>query len=150
MASLLTVDEAVNAAHAAQMKVEDMSLEERGRMISIIRRDQHRSLRKLGPMELEETKVGRLDHKIQKLKNMKYVLGVEAMHSEAAHRFVWLAFDRTRAVGRHWQWSLPVTHAVPTMVANAINILAAGNTAIFAPAPVGQARLAVRVAALQP
>ena len=34
-------------------------------------------------MELEETKVGRLDHKIQKLKNMQYVLGVEAMRSDA-------------------------------------------------------------------
>ena len=133
----LTVDEAVNAAHAAQMKVEDMSLEERGRMISIIRRISIDRCEELGRMELEETKVGRLDHKIQKLKNMKYVLGVEAMHSEA----------RTDSSGllliEHAPWgvigmSLPVTHAVPTMVANAINILAAGNTAIFAPHPSGK------------
>ncbi len=32
---------------------------------------------------------------------------------------------------------LPVTHSVPTMVSNAINILAAGNTAVFAPHPSG-------------
>lgn len=114
----LTVDEAVNAAHAAQMKVEDMSLEERGRMISIIRRISIDRCEELGRMELEETKVGRLDHKIQKLKNMKYVLGVEAMHSEA----------RTDSSGllliEHAPWgvigmSLPVTHAVPTMVGTA-------------------------------
>ena len=79
----LTVDEAVNAAQAAQKKVREMSLEERGRMISIIRRISIDRCEELGRMELEETKVGRLDHKIQKLKNMKYVLGVEAMHSEA-------------------------------------------------------------------
>ncbi len=30
---------------------------------------------------------------------------------------------------------LPVTHSVPTMASNAINILAAGNTAVFGPHP---------------
>jgi aldehyde dehydrogenase len=133
----LTVDEAVNAAYEAQKKVEKMSLEERGRMISIVRRTCIDRSEELGRMELEETKVGRLDHKIQKLKNMRYVLGVEAMHSEA----------RTDSSGllliEHAPWGvigmvLPVTHAVPTMAANAINILAAGNTAIFAPHPSGK------------
>jgi aldehyde dehydrogenase len=33
---------------------------------------------------------------------------------------------------------LPVTHSVPTMASNAINILAAGNTAVFGPHPSGQ------------
>ena len=133
----LTVDEAVNAAHEAQKKVEKMSLEERGRMISMVRRICIDRCEELGRVELEETKVGRLDHKIQKLKNMQYVLGVEAMHSEA----------RTDTSGvvliEHAPWGvigmvLPVTHAVPTMAANAINILAAGNTAIFAPHPSGK------------
>jgi aldehyde dehydrogenase len=32
---------------------------------------------------------------------------------------------------------LPVTHSVPTMASNAINILAAGNTAVFGPHPSG-------------
>jgi len=30
---------------------------------------------------------------------------------------------------------LPVTHSVPTMAGNAINVLAGGNTALFAPHP---------------
>jgi aldehyde dehydrogenase len=133
----LTVDEAVNAAAVAQKKVQEMSLEERGRMISIVRRICIDRCEELGRTELEETKVGRLDHKIQKLKNMQYVLGVEAMHTEA----------RTDTSGvvliEHAPWGvigmvLPVTHAVPTMAANAINILAAGNTAIFAPHPSGK------------
>ena len=51
----LTVDEAVNAAHAAQKKVEEMSLEERGRMISIVRRICIDRSEELGRMELEET-----------------------------------------------------------------------------------------------
>ena len=133
----LTVDEAVNAASAAQKKVEGMSLEERGRMISIVRNICIDRCEELGKMELEETKVGRLDHKIQKLKNMRYVLGVEAMHTEARS-------DKSGlCIIEHAPWgvigmSLPVTHSVPTMAANAINILAAGNTAIFAPHPSGK------------
>ena len=129
-----TVDEAASAAHVAQKRVQEMSLEERGRMISIVRRICIDRSEELGRMELEESKVGRLDHKIQKLKNMQYVLGVEAMRSDA----------RTDASGlcliERAPWGvigmvLPVTHSVPTMAANAINILAAGNTAVFAPHP---------------
>lgn len=132
-----TVDEAVAAAYAAQKKVGDMSLEERGQMISIIRRICIDRSEELGRMELEETKVGRLDHKIQKLKNILYVLGVEAMRTEARS-------DKSGlCVIEHAPWGvigmvLPVTHAVPTMAANAINVLAAGNTAIFAPHPSGK------------
>jgi aldehyde dehydrogenase len=38
---------------------------------------------------------------------------------------------------------LPATHSVPTMASNAINILAAGNTAVFSPHPAG-AKVAAR------
>jgi aldehyde dehydrogenase len=133
----LTVDEAVNAAAVAQKKVEDMGLEERGRMISIVRNICIGRSEELGKMELEETKVGRLDHKIQKLKNMRYVLGVEAMRSDARSDKSGLCIIE-RAPWGVIGMSLPVTHSVPTMAANAINILAAGNTAIFAPHPSGK------------
>ena len=131
-----TVDEAVNAAFEAQKKVAAMSLEERGRMIDIIRRICMERREELGRMEMEETKVGRLDHKILKLTNMRFVLGVEAMRSDARS-------DRTGlCIIEHAPWGvigmmLPVTHSVPTMASNAINILAAGNTAVFGPHPSG-------------
>src|ERR1019366_4215566 len=126
------VDHAANAAHAAQRKVAEMSLEERGHMISIIRRICIDRCEELGRMELEETKVGRLDHKIQKLRNMRYVLGVEAMRSDARSDKSGLCIIE-RAPWGVIGMVLPVTHSVPTMAANAINILAAGNTAVFAP-----------------
>ena len=131
-----TVDEAVNAAYEAQKKVEAMSLEERGRMIEIICRICNDRREELGRMELEETKVGRLDHKIQKLKNMRFVLGVEAMRSEARSDHTGLCIIE-RAPWGVIGMMLPVTHSVPTMASNAINILAAGNTAIFGPHPSG-------------
>jgi aldehyde dehydrogenase len=129
-----TVGEAANAAEIAQKKVAEMSLAERGKMIAIVRRVCIDRCDELGRMELEESKVGRLDHKIQKLKNMQFVLGVEAMRSDARS-------DRSGlCVIERAPWGvigmvLPVTHSVPTMAANAINVLAAGNTALFAPHP---------------
>ena len=114
-----------------------MSLDERGRMIEIICRICMDRREELGRMEMEETKVGRLDHKILKLTNMRFVLGVEAMRSDARS-------DRTGlCIIERAPWGvigmmLPVTHSVPTMASNAINILAAGNTAVFGPHPSGQ------------
>jgi aldehyde dehydrogenase len=132
-----TVDEAVDAAYEAQKKVAAMSLEERGRMIEIIRGICNDRAEELGRMEMEETRVGRLDHKILKLRNMRYVLGVEAMRSEARSDATGLCMIE-RAPWGVIGMILPVTHSVPTMVSNAVNILAAGNTAVFGPHPSGQ------------
>src|SRR6266702_4255656 len=129
-----TVDEAASAAYVAQKRVAEMSLEERGHMIGIVRRICIDRCDELGRMELEESKVGRLDHKIQKLKNMRYVLGVDAMRSDARSDKSGLCIIE-RAPWGVIGMVLPVTHSVPTMAANAINILAGGNTAVFAPHP---------------
>jgi aldehyde dehydrogenase len=131
-----TVDEAVAAAAQAQVRVAEMGLEERGRMIAVIRRLCDERADELGRMELDETRIGRLDHKIGKLKAMRYVLGVEAMQSGARS-------DRTGlCIIERAPWGvigmvLPATHSVPTMVSNAVNVLAAGNTAVFNPHPAG-------------
>jgi len=131
-----TVDAAANAAYEAQKKVAAMSLEERGRMIDIVRRICNDRREELGRMEMEETKVGRLDHKILKLTNMRFVLGVEAMRSDARSDPTGLCIIE-RAPWGVIGMMLPVTHSVPTMASNAINILAAGNTAVFGPHPSG-------------
>ena len=113
-----------------------MSLADRGRIIDIICRICNDRREELGRMELEETKVGRLDHKILKLTNMRFVLGVDALHTEARSNQTGLC------IIEHAPWGvigmmLPVTHSVPTMASNAINIVAAGNTAVFGPHPSG-------------
>jgi aldehyde dehydrogenase len=131
-----TVDDAVNAAFEAQKKVAAMSFDDRKRMIDIIVRICNDRREELGRMEMEETRVGRLDHKILKLTNMRFVLGVEDMRSGARSNPTGLC------IIEHAPWGvigmmLPVTHSVPTMASNAINILAAGNTAVFGPHPSG-------------
>jgi len=131
-----TVDEAASAAFEAQKKVAAMSFDDRKRIIDIICRICNDRREELGRMELEETKVGRLDHKILKLTNMRFVLGVDAMRTEARSNQTGLC------IIEHAPWGvigmmLPVTHSVPTMASNAINIIAAGNTAVFGPHPSG-------------
>ncbi|MDE3165470.1 MAG: aldehyde dehydrogenase family protein, partial [Acidobacteriota bacterium] len=129
-----TVDGAVAAAREAQPRVAALSLDDRVRLCAVVRRLCHDNSAEWGRIELEETKLGRLDHKITKLKNIRLTVGAEAMGSEA----------KTDAAGlcliEHAPWGvigmvLPATHSVPTMATNAINILAAGNTAVFSPHP---------------
>jgi len=131
-----TVDEAVHAASAVQERVAAMSLEDRGRMVNIIRRICEERADELARRELDETQLGRLDHKIEKLKAVKYVLGVEAMRSNARSDASGLCLIEHAPFGVIGM-VLPATHSVPTMASNAINILSSGNTAIFSPHPAG-------------
>ncbi len=129
-----SVDEAVKAAAAAQQRVAALSLQERGRIIDIIRNLCAARATELARMELDESKLGRLDHKIEKLKLVRNVVGVEGMRTDARSDASGLA------VIEHAPWGvigmvLPATHSVPTMASNAINVIAAGNTAVFSPHP---------------
>lgn len=132
-----TVDEAVNAAYEAQKKLEAMSLADRKRLTDIIVRICNDRREELGKMEMDETKVGRLDHKIQKLTNMRFVLSVDAMRSDARSDSTGLCIIERAPWGVIGMMT-PVTHSVPTLASNAINVIAAGNTAIFGPHPSGK------------
>src|ERR1039457_6385679 len=131
-----TVDQAVKAAAAAQPRVASMGLEERERMNAIIRRICHDNADELARIELAETKIGRADHKAVKLRNIRYVLGTAAMRSDASSDSPGLCLIEYAPWGVIGM-VLPATHSVPTMASNAINILAAGNTAVFSPHPAG-------------
>ena len=129
-----TVDAAVGAAAAAQTRVAALSLDERGRMVGIIRRVCEERAEELGRREYEETRIGRLDHKIAKLRAVRHVLGVEVMRSDARSDASGLCVIE-RAPWGVVGMVLPATHSAPTMASNAINVLSAGNTAIFSPHP---------------
>ncbi len=113
-----------------------MGLEERGRMVDVIRRACDERARELGRRELDETGIGRLDHKIAKLQAVKRVLGVEALRSDARSDASGLCLIE-RAPWGVVGMVLPATHSAPTLASNAINVLAAGNTAVFSPHPAG-------------
>lgn len=131
-----TVDEAVKAAAEAQKRIAALSLAERGKIVAIIKRLCMENSAEWGRKELEETGLGRLDHKIEKLKNVQNVQGVEAMRSGARSDTTGLL------IIEYAPWGvigmvLPATHSVPTLASNAINVISAGNTAVFSPHPAG-------------
>jgi aldehyde dehydrogenase len=131
-----TVDDAVKGAAAAQLKVAQMSVADRGKAVAIIKRMCEENADDWGRQEFNETQIGRVDHKIEKLKIVKLVLGVEAMRSDVRADTTGLCLIE-RAPWGVIGMALPATHSVPTMASNAINVIASGNTAVFCPHPAG-------------
>jgi len=131
-------DEAVAAARDAFEQLSERTLEDRGRIIEHIRRISIDQCVELGTMEMEETKIGRLEHKIEKLKTLgERTPGVEFMRSEV------FSGDHGLAVIEHGPFGVigaitPVTHSLPTLTGNAINMIAGGNTLVVNPHPSGK------------
>lgn len=137
-----TVDEAAEAAAEAQPKIAAMGLAERERIVGLIKDLCERHAEEWGRLELEETGLGRLDHKIEKLRIIRNVPGVEALQARARTDKDGLCLIE-RAPWGVVGMVLPATHSAPTLASNAINVLAAGNTAVFSPHPAG-AKIAMR------
>jgi aldehyde dehydrogenase len=129
-----TVDDAVKAAHAAQKQFAARTLADRGEVIAIVRRLCVERAEELGKMEFEESRIGRLDHKIEKVRLVEKVLGVEALRTEARSDSTGLFLIEYAPFGVI-AMVLPSTHGVPTMGSNAISVLAGGNTAVFSSHP---------------
>lgn len=130
------VDDAVAAATQAFKQLCTKSIEDRGKAIEAVKRICDEQAEELGRLELEETKIGRLDHKIAKLKIIKLVPGIEYMKTDA-----WSG-DHGIALTEHAPFGVvgaitPVTHSLPTLAGNVVNMLAAGNTTVFNPHPAG-------------
>ena len=136
------VDEAVAAATEAFDELSAGTIEDRERIIGHIRRISIDQCVELGTMEMEETKIGRLEHKIEKLKTLGMKTpGVEFMKSEV------FSGDHGLAVIEHAPFGVigaitPVTHSLPTITGNAVSMIAGGNTLVVNPHPAGK-RVAV-------
>ena len=133
-----SVDEAVRAATDAFEQLERLGIEGRKRAISHIRRIAIEDAEELGRMEFAETKIGRLDHKIEKLGVLgEKVPGVEFLQSQV------FSGDHGLAVIEHAPFGVigaitPVTHSLPTIACNAVNMIASGNTVVVNPHPSGR------------
>ncbi len=133
-----SVDAAVAAAQEAFDRLSAMTLTDRARIIAHIRRISIDQCVELGTMEMEETKIGRLVHKIEKLKTLgERSLGVEFLRSEV------FSGDHGLAVIEHAPFGVigaitPVTHSLPTITGNAVSMIAAGNTLVVNPHPSGR------------
>jgi aldehyde dehydrogenase len=136
-----SVDDAVAAAAEAQRVFEQRGTEARAKAIERIRRICIDQARELGRAEFEETKIGRLDHKIEKLiVTGQKIPGVEFLQTHAYSGGNGVTLTEYAPFGVIGVIT-PVTHSLPTLAGNAINMLAAGNSLVCNPHPSG-ARIA--------
>lgn len=131
-------DEAVAAARDAFEQLSERSLEDRKKIIGHIRRISIDQCVELGTMEMQETKIGRLEHKIEKLKTLgERAPGVEFLRSSV------YSGDRGLAIIEHAPFGVigaitPVTHSLPTITGNSVSMIASGNTVVVNPHPSGK------------
>jgi aldehyde dehydrogenase len=113
-------------------------MEDRKKAIEHIRRISIASAVELGTMEMNETKIGRLKHKIEKLDTLgRRSPGTEFLTTQA------YSGDRGLAVIEHAPFGVigaitPVTHSLPTITGNAVSMIAGGNTLVVNPHPSGK------------
>ena len=137
---------AVEAAQRSFEKLRAGGMSARKKAIAVIRKLCVQKAKEWGTIEFNETKIGRLDHKIEKLGICgDLVPGVEALDRVA------YSGDSGLTVIDFAPWGVigaitPSTHSVPTLTGNAINMVAAGNAVVYNthPAAAKCAAIAIR------
>jgi aldehyde dehydrogenase len=132
-----TVDDAVAAATQAFEQLKAASMADRAKAIDCVMQLCDEQAEELGRLELEETKIGRLDHKIEKLKIVKLAPGIEFLKTEAVSGDNGLSITEFAGFGVIGAIT-PVTHSLPTLAGNFVSMVAAGNTIVCNPHPSGK------------
>src|ERR1041385_8090900 len=123
-------NEACAVAHESFLLLKQKGVEARRKIEEIVKAMAERNAEAWGKLELDETKIGRLDHKIEKLKIIKLVPGVDWLRPDGRsgdHGITLEEFTPFGVVGA----VTPSTHSVPTLSGNIVNITAAGNAVVF-------------------
>ncbi|MCA9040785.1 MAG: aldehyde dehydrogenase EutE [Planctomycetaceae bacterium] len=131
-----TVDEAVVAATAAFEKLQAASMADRKKAVEIVKQICDSQAEELGRLEFEETKIGRLEHKIAKLQIIKDVPGIEFLKTDAVsgdHGLTVTEYAPFGVIGA----ITPVTHSLPTLAGNFVSMVSSGNTIVCNPHPSG-------------
>jgi len=130
-----TVDEAVDAAEEAQRRLVELTLEKRREIIEALRKVGVEYAEDFSQRTWEETGMGKVRDKITKhLLAARLTPGIEDLGTQAwsgDHGLTTVEMAPYGVIAA----VLPSTHPVPTMLNNAISIIAAGNSVVFAPHP---------------
>ncbi|MCP5543811.1 MAG: aldehyde dehydrogenase [Akkermansiaceae bacterium] len=139
------VTRAAEAANDAHLQLRKLGVAGRAKVIEIVKGLAVANAEPWGRFEMDETKIGRVDHKIAKLQITKNVPGVEWLRPDAMSGDGGITLEEYAPFGVIGA-ILPVTHSVPTLTGNVINMVAAGNAIVFNPHPGGarSAAMAVR------
>jgi aldehyde dehydrogenase len=138
-------NEACAAAHAGFLQLKQKGVAAREKVVEIVKTMADANAVEWGRIELEETKIGRLDHKVEKLKIIKLVPGVEWLRPDGRSGDHGITLEEFTPFGVVAAVT-PSTHSIPTLSGNIVNIVAAGNGVVFNahPSAAKCAALAVR------
>jgi aldehyde dehydrogenase len=123
-------DEACAAAQEAYLQLSAKGVAGRNKVVQLVKDICYANAAEWGRIELEETKIGRLDHKIEKLKGQRGIPGVEFLQPyglSGDHGITLEEYAPFGVIGA----VTPSTHSIPTMACNIISMAAAGNAAVF-------------------
>jgi aldehyde dehydrogenase len=123
-------NEACAAAHAGFLQLKQKGMAARAKVVEIVKAMAEANAVEWGKVELEETRIGRLDHKIEKLKIIKLVPGVEWLHPDGRSGDHGIMLEEYTPFGVVAAIT-PSTHSIPTLSGNIVNIVAAGNGVVF-------------------
>lgn len=130
-----TVDAAVDAAQRAQARFATVSIAKRKAIIQAMRDTAIENAQPLAQMVVDETKMGRVPDKVLKhLLVAEKTPGVEILPSDAMVGDDGLTLEESAPFGTILAIT-PVTNPTATIINNAISMVAAGNTVVFAPHP---------------
>lgn len=141
------MNDAVEAAHEAFLLYKERSVECRKKITDAVRQMALDHKDELARMTVDETAMGRVDHKIAKFVNAaNHSPGVEYLQPRAWTGRNGLALDEFAPFGVIGSIT-PSTHPGPTMINNIIIQMAGGNTVTFNPHPSAK-RISARVVEL--
>jgi aldehyde dehydrogenase len=125
-----TAEEACAAAQESFLQLKEKGIAARRKIEEIVKLLAEKNAEAWGKIEFDETKIGRLDHKIAKLQIIKLVPGVDWLRPDARsgdHGITLEEYTPFGVVGA----VTPSTHSIPTLSGNIVNICAAGNSVVF-------------------
>lgn len=123
-------DEACEAAAEAYRQLSQKGVAGRNKVIQLVKDICFANAAEWGRIELEETRIGRLDHKIEKLKAQRGLPGTEFLNPfglSGDHGITLEEYAPFGVIGA----VTPSTHSIPTMACNIITMVAGGNTVVF-------------------
>ncbi|MGC8830823.1 MAG: aldehyde dehydrogenase family protein [Verrucomicrobiia bacterium] len=126
--------EACQAAYESYLQLCEQGVAARQKIVELVKQICYDRAEEWGKLELDETKIGRLDHKIEKLKGLKAVPGVEFLLPYAMSGDHGITLEEYAPFGVIGAVT-PSTHSIPTMACNVISMVAAGNAVVFNPHP---------------
>ena len=130
------VKEAAAAAFEAYKQLCKGGMAARQKVVDVVKKMTVANAKEWGTFEYNETKIGRLADKIGKLEIVKLVPGTEWIRPDAYSGDCGIMHEEYCPYGVIGAIT-PVTHSIPTIAGNIINMVAAGNAIVVNPHPGG-------------